>query len=424
MAIAGAVVLCCRLQLHVRILSSKECLSLNHSRKFHLSTMMFLEYLIPGATAPILSLYLKDHLGFEAYQAGIIMAMPAAAAVVAPLFAARLADRTLSAEKLLALCHFSAGVLMLLLGRIHSYPLFTAVYFLYGFCFMPTFGLTNTVALHHIANARRGFTGIRMWGTVGWVAVGWAFGYFWLRGGAPGARLPHALPLSGIASLALACYVLGFKTTGGAGSSGPPMRYANVLRMFMKPGMLLLCFLTLLNSACHQYYYFGMSPFLHQAGFPDRFIMPGMSLGQASEVVVLGLMGWSLTRMSMKATMLIGVLAQGARMVLFAFAGNHAAILAGIGLHGFCFAFFFITAYLYVESHSTRETRAGAQQVLTIMIAGAGNLAGFLGAGWTAQWLTHPLTGMVNYRLFWLAPAGMSAVVFAALALWFREVKA
>jgi nucleoside transporter len=389
--------------------------------KFRLSAMMFLEYLVPGATVPILSLYLKNHLHFEPYQAGIVMAMPAVAAMVAPLVASHLADRYLSAERMLSLCHFACALLMFWLATLQSFTAFLAVYFLYGVFFIPTFGLTNTVALHHMQDARRDFGGIRAWGTVGWVVVAWAFGYFWLRGGVPGARLPHALPLSGLASLALAVYSLSFRpahdTAGLQGQTG----YGEVLRLFLRPGMLLLCLLTFLNSACHQFYYFGMSPYLHQVRFPDRYIMPGMSLGQMSEVVVLGLLGWCLTRISIKAAMVIGALAQALRLVMFAFAPNYAVILGGISLHGLCYAFFFTAAYLYVERHSTRNTRAGAQQVLTIMISGGGTLAGFLSAGWAAQLLTNPQTGLIDYRTFWLIPAGLATLIAAWIALGFRE---
>jgi len=84
--------------------------------------MMFLEYLIPGATVPILTLYLKNHLHFEPYQAGLVMAMPAVAAIMAPFAASHLADRYLSSERMLALCHLGAGVLMLGLSVVRSFP--------------------------------------------------------------------------------------------------------------------------------------------------------------------------------------------------------------------------------------------------------------------------------------------------------------
>lgn len=393
----------------------------NRTLKLRLSIMMFLEYFVPGATVPILSLYLKNNLHFEPYQAGIVMAMPAVAAIVAPLAASHLADRYLSAERMLALCHFMCGSLILLLFTIRSFGAFLTVYFLYGVFFTPSYGLTNAVALHHTSDAQRDFGGIRMWGTVGWVVVAWVFGYFWLRGGAPGTRLPHALVLSGVSSWVLAAFSMTFRAAPGGAAPHERIDYGEVLRVFLRPGMLLLCLLTFLNSACHQFYYYGMSPFLHSVEFPEKYIMPAMSIGQMFEVVMLGLLGWGLTRISIKAAMVIGALAQALRMVMFAYLRDTPAIMAAISLHGFCYAFFFTTAYLYVERHSTRHTRAGVQQVLTIMISGAGTLAGFLSAGWCAQLLTNPQTAQVDYQGFWLVPGVVSGVIALWLAMAFRE---
>lgn len=394
---------------------------MNRAEKFRLSAMMFLEYFVPGTTIPILSLYLKNHLLLEPYQVGIILAMPALAAIIAPLCASHLADRYFSAERMLAACHFVCALLMILLSFLHSFHAFLMVYFLYGLFFIPTFGLTNAVALHHIQDAQRDFGGIRMWGTVGWVVVAWGFGFFWLRGGVPGTRLPHALLLSGAASFVLALYALNFKPAHALHGPDQRIGYGEVFRVFLRPGMLLLCFLTYLNSACHQFYYYGMSPFLHQIQFPDEYIMPGMSLGQISEVVILGLLGWCLTKISIKASLVIGALAQALRLVVFAFCTHYGAILLGISLHGLCYAFFFTTAYLYVERHSTRQTRAGVQQVLTIVISGAGTLTGSLFAGWTAQAYKQVGSGMIDFQLFWLVPAILSAVVGIGMALGFRE---
>lgn len=394
------------------------------SMKIRLSVMMFLEYFVPGTTLPIMSLYLKQSLGFEPYQAGMVLAMTALAATVAPLAASHMADRYIASERLLALCHLCCGALMLLLWWLESFSAVLCVYFLYGVCFTPTFGLTNAVALHHVRDARRDFGGIRMWGTASWVVVAWTFGYFWLGGGVtPGERLPHALLLSGLTSFALSIYAMSFRpaASGPDGAAGAPRAgYGAVLRMFMRPGMVLLCALTLLNSACHQFYYYGMSPYLHQMGFSDKMIMPSMSVGQMSEVLVLGLLGWFLTRITMKRALVIGVLAQAGRLLVFAMAGPAAIIVCGIALHGVCYAFFFTVAYLYVEQHSTRETRAGAQQVLTMVITGAGTLAGSLGAGYAAQWLSYD-AGLVDWTRFWTIPALMALFISLAIALFFRE---
>lgn len=394
---------------------------MSRSLKFRLSLMMFLEYFVPGATVPIMSLYLKNHLHFEPYQVGEILAMPALAGFFAPFIMSHIADRYVSSERLLGLCHLLAAGVMMLLSTQGSFRPFLMLFFVYGLVFTPTFGLTNAVAFHHVPDAKRDFGGIRMWGTAGWVVVAWVFGFFWLRGGGPGGRLPHALYVSALTSCALAMYSLTLPRSYVQAGDRSTLMYWKALKVFVQPGLALLCVLTFVNSMVHQFYYFGMSPFLSQSGYPNSYIMPAMSVGQISEVIVLGLLGVCLARLGIKKAMVIGALAQAARYVAFAVGGPAALILAGIGAHGLCYAFFFTGGYIYVDQHSTPETRAGAQQLFTIMISGCGVLAGSLASGYTGQYFTAPGASIINYHHFWLVPAALGLAVAVVLAMLFKE---
>ena len=392
--------------------------------KFRLSLMMFLVYFVPGATIPILSLYLKNHLHFAPYQVGEVLSMLALAGFFAPFIMSHIADRMLSSERLLGLCHvLAAGVMLLLSQQTRFFP-FLILYFVYGLLFSPSYGLTNAIALHHVADAKRDFGGIRMWGTVGWVVVAWLFGYFWLRGDdASGSRLPHALYVSALASVVLALYSLTLPRSYVRATDRSTIMYWKALKVFAQPGLALLCVLTVFNSMVHQFYYFGMAPFLSQAGFENSHIMPAMSFGQASEVIVLGVLGLCLARLRIKHAMIIGALAQALRYVLFALGSTTPLIIAGICLHGVCYAFFFTAGYIYIDQHSSPETRAGAQQLFTIMISGLGVLSGSLASGYVGQWCLRESTGLIDYHQFWLVPAGMGLVVAVILALFFREAR-
>ena len=388
--------------------------------KFRLSAMMFLEYFVPGATLPILSYYLKNYLGFEPYQVGQVLAMPAIAAFIAPFVVSHVADRYLSSERLLALCHLLAAGVMLLLSKQTEYRAFLGLYFVYGLVFTPTFGLTNTVALHHVTDAKRDFGGIRMWGTAGWVAVAWLFGYLWLKGGDAG-RLPHALYVSALASCVFGLYALTLPPSNVREERPASVMYWKALKVFARPSLMLLCALTFVSSMLHQVYYYGMSPFLNSIGFENRHIMPAMSIGQISEVLVMAMLGVCLARISMKRAMIIALLAQAFRYSLFAHGSPALLILFGISMHGICYTFFFTTAYLYVDQHSTPQTRAGAQQLFTIIIAGFGTLGGHLSAGYLAQLLTTQGTANVRFAMFWLIPSAAAVIVAGIMALLFRE---
>lgn len=392
--------------------------------KARLGVMMFLEYMVPGATTPILSHYLKNYLHFEPYQVGYILAVLAVAAFVAPFIASHIADRWIRSERFLALCHLASAAAMVALAHQNRFWPFLAIYFLYGLAFTPTFGLTNAIALHHIRDARRDFGGIRMWGTAGWVAVAWIFSFLWLGVGNTSIhRLPHALYASALCSVLLAAYSLTMPRGAAAPVAHPTsLMYWKSLKMLARPGLAVLCVLTFAASMTHQIYYYGMSPYLSQAGFPNHYIMPAMSIGQVSEVVILGMLGLCLTRITIKQALILGLAAQALRYLLFAYGGaSMPAILIGIALHGICYAFYFTSAYIYIDHHSTVDTRAGLQQLFTIMIAGFGTFAAYVAGGYIGQFFTAAGSSTIDFRLFWLVPAVLSLIVAAALALFFNE---
>jgi len=393
------------------------------SLKTRLSIMMFLQYAVPGAVIPILSHYLKNHLQFDPFQVGVILAMSPIAAIVAPFIVTYVADRVMSAERLLALSHFLAAGIMVVLSTQTRFFGFLGVYFAYGLVFVPTFGLTNAVAFHHVADARRDFGPIRMWGPMSWVVVALGFSFLWLRGGAPGglhSRLPDALPLSAVLSCALGLYALTLPQSKVRSSRSNRASPWKAFAVFARPSLLLLCVLTFFNAVVHQFYYYGMSPFLSQIGLADKYIMPAMSMGQFGEVFVLALLGVSLAKLGIKRALIIGAVAQAVRCLAFA-TGHKALVLAVIPSHGVCYAFFFVVAYIYVDTHSSPENRAGAQQLFNILIAGIGYLVGNLFAGKVAQLLTPAGTTRIDFALFWIVSASLAVLVAAALALLFRE---
>jgi len=387
--------------------------------KARLSAMMFLEYFVPGCTVPILSHYLRNSLHFEAYQVGQVMGVMALAAFFAPFVASHVADRYMRGERMLGLCHGLSAVAMLGLASQGSFWPFLGLYFVYGLAFTPTFGLTNAVALHNVADARRDFGGLRMWGTAGWVVVGW-LSFVWLRGGGDVRRM---LYVSAATSLVLAAYsMLALpRSEMPARRERTTVMYWKALKVLVQPGLLLLCVLTFASGMTHQVYYLGMSPYLSQLGFRNEYIMPIMSVGQVSEVVVLGLLGICLGRISVKQAMVVGLAAQAVRYALFAFGQTAAPILAGISLHGICYAFYFTAAYIYVDQHSTAETRAGAQQLFTIIISGFGTAGAYVAGGYFQQLLTSPETGLVDYKVFWSVPAGVSLCIAIIMLVFFRE---
>ena len=390
--------------------------------RIRLIFMMFLEYALPGATLPVLSYYLMSRLEFTSFQASLIMAMSPLSAFIALPLATYVGDRYLTAERLLAVCHVVAAVFMGVLVFTTSFTGFVVLYFCYSLAFVPTMALTNTVAFHHVPNSRRDFGGIRMWGTIGWVVVAWAFGYLWLGSGeGRSEHLYHALVLSSVGSLVLGVYALTLPRSSVNPSKEATFIPKRALRLFLKPSLMLLGALTILNTLTHQFYYFGMGPYLSDIGFKDAHIMPSMSLGQTTEIVFIGFVGPMLARFGFKPILILSILANIFRFSAFAVGGPAWLTLLGLSMHGICYAYFFTSGFIYVNEHADPRARAGAQQIYHLLMGGFGTLSGFLTAGLTAKLFTDPATGTIAYGAYWMVPLAISVIILAAIAFFWRE---
>ena len=82
-------------------------------KKVQLGIMMFLQYAIWGAWAPVLSSYLLNDLGFSGSQVGWIYALLPLATIIAPIVGGQVADRYFASEKVIAFLQLGGGLLLL-----------------------------------------------------------------------------------------------------------------------------------------------------------------------------------------------------------------------------------------------------------------------------------------------------------------------
>lgn len=388
-----------------------------------LAVMMFIQYVVMGATWPIMSLYLREHLGFSGQQTGVVLAMSAAAAFVGPVVIACIADRLLSAERLLSVCHIGAACLMTLISLETRFSAVALLYLVYNLVMGPTVALTNAIVFHNHPQGNRSFGSIRVWGTLGWIVVAWGFGFLWLRDSgttALASRLPDALKLSAVTSLCLALYGLSLPTSPRRRAGTMQIIPVRALRLLLYPRILLIGLVSLLIGIVDRYYYLGMGPYLRQAGFSDAAIMPAMSLGQISEVAAMFGLAIVLRRLGFRRVLLMGILAETARFAVFALGSFQALIICAIPAHGLAYTFYFTAVYIYIDSHTDNESRTGLHQLFSIVTSGIGALAANLIGGACLDGLVGD-AGTGSFRGFWTVPLVLSLVALVLIALLFRE---
>jgi MFS family permease len=156
-----------------------------------------------------------------------------------------------------------------------------------------------------------------------------------------------------------------------------------------------------------------------------------MTIGQMSEVVVLGLMPLIARRFSRKALLAAGIAAYALRMFLFAYVHSlpfppTATLIAGTALHGPVFGCYIFLAFIVIDEETTGDVRASAQSLFNLVIVGVGVIAGSQLAGLVHEWASPG--GATDYGRLFAVPMWASlaclGVLLAAYPAGRRSVRA
>jgi nucleoside transporter len=387
---------------------------------FRLGVMMFLEYVVWGAWLPLLGNYLGQTLKFSGGEQAWIFATPAVAAVFALFVGGQIADRYLSGEKVLLICHGACAVLMFAMGAQTGFTPFVVLMLLWQLFYVPTLSVTNSIAFHHLAGREREFGQVRLWGTIGWIAASWP--YVILLDGKTPAETEKALAtifvVSGLASLALAAFSLALPPTPpkkGPADSAAPLK---ALKLLAVPAFAVLFVVTLMDAMVHQAYFQFTGTFLAKAGLAERWIPAAMSIGQIAEIATMAGLAFFLKRLGWRKIMIFGILGHAARFFIFAVGDPLSLMIAINVLHGFCYAFFFASVYIFVDEYFPRDSRASAQSLFNLLILGMGPFIGAFVWGKIAD--TYTVAGAVDFHKLFLYPAGLAVAAAVLLLVGFH----
>ena len=392
--------------------------------RWRLSLMMFLEYVIWGSWLPLLALYLSRFLGFSGTEIGWIFATQAIASVTAVFVSGQVADRYLSTERFLAASHVVGGLAMLALAFQRSFWPFFAAMLVYSLAYVPTLSLTNSICFHHLKDAQKDFGRVRLWGTIGWIAASWPF-VFLLKGkegAAMDAALGSIFVVAGLASLALAAWSLTLPETPPSTQVVEKNASFAAIRLLAVPSIAVLFVVTFLDAVVHQCYFFWTGPFLSAIGLHENMIMPAMSIGQISEIATMGALGYFLKRLGWRRIMVFGIMGHVIRFAIYALGGPLWLVIASNVVHGFCYAFFFASIYIFVDEKFPRDSRASAQSLFNFLILGAGPFFGNL--LWGKLGDVYRTASGVDFSRLFLVPAGIGLLAAIILFLGFHPDRA
>lgn len=387
-----------------------------------LCAMMFLQFFVWGSWYVTAGTFVPA-MGWPQTTTGFVYSAGPIAALISPLFLGLIADRFFQSQRVLAVMHLFGAVLMLnfVPGAIEakSAEHFEWYVLAYMLCYMPTLGLTNTVAFTHVTNPEKQFPLVRVFGTLGWIAA-----VTLVSKGLEADTKPVMFLVAGYASAAMAVlsWILPSTPPPAAGKRTSLVETLGLGALPLLKDRSFLVFLLCSFLICIPlagYYSYGSQFAMttwKEAGFY-------MTFGQWAEVLFMLVMPLCFAKLGVKWMLAVGMLAWVVRYGLFSTAAASTPpvewmVLGGILLHGICYDFFFVTGQIYVDRRARSEIRGQAQSFLVLVTQGLGMLIG-------AQVMTKVVTErtvdkVVDWQAAWLLPCLFALVILVVFVLLFR----
>lgn len=375
---------------------------------------------------PIISLYLKNELGFSGSQTGFIMSLTAFSSLLSPIIAACIADRIISAERLLFCLHLVGSLLLFGLYLQKNFAFVLIFNLLYWLTIGPTSALTTAITFHHSPNAVKNFGPIRLWGTIGWICAAWFFRIF-LSGKFlnTNGSLRYAILMGIVASIVLSLFSLTIPT-GSRKTKGKIVLFPkDSLKIIFEKPVLIFCVFAMLIAIADRFYVFGAPLFLKSLNFKEGEIMAYLSIGQIPEILCLAIFGSLISRLGIKKIFLLGIFLEIFRFSIFSVSTSLLYVFSGIAVHGLTYSLIFVAASIYLDKKCTVQSRAGVHQFFGLFVTGISTLIGNLLAGIFADIISSSflktLPSYNSFTFYWIIPLILSIVGFIGILFFFND---
>ena len=342
----------------------------------------------------------------------------AVAAFISPLFIGSLADQHISAERLLGWLAAGTGIMLALafiaIDRQWGAAWVLILLQLQALCNAPTWGLVTTIVLSSLQNPAREFGAIRVWATIGWMLAGWITSFLLNADASPRAGMAGGLVWLGVGAMTLSLRRVAPPVEQAARSWRELLGWEAWGLLRHRDHGIVFITAAIVTAPLAAFYPFAA---MHLRELGEPHVAAALSLGQVSEIAAMYALAPLLARFGLKRILLAGIAFGVARYAVFAM-NTTFWMLAGIALHGLCFTLFYIPVQIYIDRRVERRLQARAQGLLTLMVSGAGTLAGSLGCGW---WREACVTAQgTRWPLFWGVLCSALLAMFALFALGYR----
>ncbi|OYY50793.1 MAG: MFS transporter [Methylophilaceae bacterium 17-44-8] len=360
---------------------------MSHILHFNLSRFYFIYYFFVGAFVPYWGLYLQSEQ-FSAADIGILMSIFQISRIFAPNFWGWLADHT---KKRVVWIKLTA--LLGLLG-------FVAVFWAHGFWWLffvmaalslftsSTLPLSESLVLAHLATTNGHYSRIRMWGSLGFIVAALMLGF-----------LIDAYGIQSLLWFLLAVqvvlYALTFKLPEAVIAPHTHDQFS-IWQIVKQPPVIALLIGCSLMVTAHGVLYNFYSIYLAEHGYSKTMIGGLWAIGVVCEIGVFMLMPKIMSRFTLKTILLISLSLAVLRFSMIGLTPDHVYLLVlAQCLHAFTFGSFHAASVEVITQFFNGRHQAKGQAIYNSVAYGVGGTIGGLAGGFALQYLGGQYTFML-----------------------------
>lgn len=362
-----------------------------------------------GFVFPFISLFYAQK-GLSGTQMGWLTTIGSLIGLISAPFIGRISDNAINPRRVLQLCLFGSGALMLALGQQNLFIAMAVIIAIEALVGAPVYPLSDAQALS-ISSEKEGFGSIRLWGSLGWAITAFIGGWMVSRAGLVSIFWGYAV-LYGLCILMLGRIITTPKPASAAEEHHLPL--GKVARSLVTQRTLLgltiaLSIFWLSNGGRHQF----ETLYMHQLGASEQLIGWAYTYPALMELPIM-LWADKLVRKHGAGKILsLSILLEGISLIAIVVYPSIASIMFMRAASGFYYSFYAIASVGYAVENAPEGQGATILSLYYVTLNGI--LALF----------NAPLSGAVfdwvgAYPLYIIAAAG---TILAWLALVISQRK-
>jgi hypothetical protein len=288
----------------------------------------------------------------------------------------------------------------------------------YSLCYSPTLALVNSLTFTHLPNSEVNYFWVRVWGAISWVLIGWAM-TAWRRSGKFQVRGSDGLTLAAICSFVMGVYCFFLPHTPPTHVAGAALPLVKALSMLGNPNFLIFLTISFIVATQLQFYFLGTARYLEDIGTSHAAIPAAMSIAQIAQVAAMGIiLPYLFPRLGYQWTLALGTGFWLVMYLIYARMQPRRLVVASMALHGLAYAFFFDSAFIYMNRVAPSDIRGSAQAFYTTATLGLGLFVGTQFTGFVMDRFRRD--GRFRWRPIFLVPCATLTVCVTAFIFFFK----